>query len=129
SMHRDDAYLVEALRAGARGYVLKSQRREDLLAALRAVARGETCVPPKSLDALVQTVLDGEAAVTDPLSPREREVLQLVAEGKSTKEIGAVLHISFKTAETHRLHIMAKLDIHETASLVRYAIRHGLIQA
>ena len=128
TMHQDKAYLVEALRAGVRGYVLKSQPSAELLHALREVARGEVYLAPGFWRTLVESYHNGEDMVLDPLSPREREVLQLVAEGKTTKEIAATLGISFKTAETHRANIMGKLDIHETAGLVRYAIRNRLIQ-
>jgi len=128
TMHKDNAYLVEALRAGVRGYVLKSQPTAELLHALREVARGEVYLAPGFWRTLVESYQNGEDMVLDPLSPREREVLQLVAEGKTTKEIASTLGISFKTAETHRANIMAKLDIHETAGLVRYAIRNRLIQ-
>jgi len=127
TMHQDKAYLVEALRAGVRGYVLKSQPSAELLHALREVARGEVYLAPGFWRTLVESYHNGEDMVLDPLSPREREVLQLVAEGKTTKEIAATLGISFKTAETHRANIMGKLDIHETAGLVRYAIRNRLI--
>ena len=127
TMHKDNAYLVEALRAGVRGYVLKSQPTAELLHALREVARGEVYLAPGFWRTLVESYQNGEDMVLDPLSPREREVLQLVAEGKTTKEIAATLGISFKTAETHRANIMGKLDIHETAGLVRYAIRNRLI--
>ncbi len=111
-----------------RGYVLKSQPTAELLHALREVARGEVYLAPGFWRTLVESYQNGEDMVLDPLSPREREVLQLVAEGKTTKEVAAALGISFKTAETHRANIMAKLDIHETAGLVRYAIRNRLIQ-
>ncbi len=128
TMHKDNAYLVEGLRAGVRAYVLKSQPTAELLHALREVARGEVYLAPGFWRTLVESYQNGEDMVLDPLSPREREVLQLVAEGKTTKEIAGTLGISFKTAETHRANIMAKLDIHETAGLVRYAIRNRLIQ-
>ena len=129
TMHNDRAYLVEALSAGARGFVVKSQGTPELIEALRAVANGKAHVPPWLLDSLVETVRSPETVAKDPLTPREHEVLQLVAEGKCTKEIAASLCISYKTAESHRGHIMAKLDIHETAGLVRYAIRKRMIQA
>jgi DNA-binding NarL/FixJ family response regulator len=129
TMHREHPYVIEALRAGARGFVLKTQPALEFLGALREVAAGGVYVPPEYWRVVVESQQNGHAAVPDPLSPREREVLQLVAEGKTTKAIGAVLNISYKTAESHRLRIMAKLDIHETASLVRYAIRNRLIQA
>ncbi len=129
TMHQESPYVVEALRAGARGYIVKSQPAAELIHALREVARGEVCVPRDYWRALVESQQKGEDILLDPLSRREREVLQLIAEGKTTKQIADTLGISFKTAETHRSRIMAKLEIHETASLVRYAIRHRLIQA
>ncbi len=129
TMHADGAYLFEALRAGARGYVLKTQGGADLLRALRAVARGEAHLAQGMIAPLAGSIRDRDDPSADPLSPREREVLQLIAEGKSSKEVAAALGISAKTAESHRARIMAKLDLHETASLVRYAIRRGLVQA
>jgi DNA-binding NarL/FixJ family response regulator len=129
TMHREHPYVLEALRAGARGYVLKTQPAAELLGALRDVARGEVYVPQEYWRVLVESQQDGKRAGPDPLSPREREVLQLIAEGHTTKSIGGTLNISFKTAESHRLRIMTKLDIHDTATLVRYAIRNRLIQA
>ncbi|HEY2956558.1 MAG TPA: response regulator transcription factor [Candidatus Eisenbacteria bacterium] len=129
TMHKDSPYVAAALRAGARGYVLKTQPAAELLKALREVAKGDVYLVPDVSRVLVESYQRNEDVAEDPLSPREREVLQLVAEGKTTKEIGAVLNISFKTAESHRLRIMAKLDIHDTAGLVRYAIRNRLIQA
>jgi DNA-binding NarL/FixJ family response regulator len=108
--------------------VLKSQPAAELLHALKEVAGGEVYLAPGFWRALVESYQSGKEPEADPLSPREREVLQLIAEGKTTKEIAATLSISFKTAETHRVHLMAKLDIHETAGLVRYAIRKRLIQ-
>lgn len=128
TMHKDNAYLAEALRAGVRGYSLKSRGSEELLEALREVARGEIYISPGLSRQVADSYLGGEARAASPLSPREREVLQLIAEGRTTKEVAATLYISFKTAESHRQRIMSKLDIHETASLVRYAIRNGLIQ-
>ena len=128
TMHKDNAYLAEALRAGARGYILKSRGTVELLEALREVSRGEIYISPGLSRAVAESYLGGDAAIASPLSPREREVLQLIAEGRTTKEIAATLFISYKTAESHRQRIMGKLDIHETASLVRYAIRSGLVQ-
>jgi DNA-binding NarL/FixJ family response regulator len=129
TMHRERPYVIEALRAGARGYALKTQPAVEVLGALREVARGGVYVPPDYWPAVVESQQNGRRPEVDPLSPREREVLQLIAEGMTTKAIGGALNISFKTAESHRMRIMAKLDIHETASLVRYAIRNRLIQA
>ncbi len=128
TMHKEAPYVVEALRAGARGYVLKTQPTGELLQALREVASGEVYLAREHWRALLESQQNGDEVVFDPLSPREREVLQLVAEGKTTKEIAATLGISFKTAESHRSRIMAKLDIHETAGLVRYAVRNRFIQ-
>lgn len=129
TMHKDHAYVAEALRAGVRGYVLKSRGAEEMLEALREVARGGVYLSPGLSREVAEGFLRGDKPVESPLSPREREVLQLVAEGKTTKEVAAALFISFKTVESHRQRIMSKLDLHETASLVRYAIRNGLIQA
>jgi DNA-binding NarL/FixJ family response regulator len=129
TMHREHPYVIEALRAGARGYVLKTQPAAEFLGALREVARGDVSVPREYWNAIVEAKQGGTVPVPDPLSPREREVLQLIAEGMTTKAIGAALHISYKTAESHRMRILAKLDIHETASLVRYAIRQRVIEA
>ncbi|HEY6194286.1 MAG TPA: response regulator transcription factor [Candidatus Eisenbacteria bacterium] len=129
TMHRETPYVVGALAAGARGYVLKSQPVSDVVQALREVGSGGVYVPPEYVKVLVDMHHDGADRVVQPLSARERQVLQLVAEGKTTKEIAYTLGISFKTAESHRTRIMAKLGIHETAGLVRYAIRNRLIEA
>ena len=129
TMHKDNAYLAEALRAGARGYILKSRSLSELREAFEEVARGGVYLSPGLSREVAESYLSGEKPEASPLSPREREVLQLIAEGKTTKEVAAVLFISFKTVESHRQRIMSKLDLHEIASLVRYAIRSGLIQA
>ena len=128
TMHKDNADLAEALRAGARGYILKSRGAGEMLDALREVLNGGLYISPGLSREVAESYLGGDAGMESPLSRREREVLQLVAEGKTTKEIAATLFISFKTVESHRQHIMAKLDIHDTASLTRYAIRSGMIQ-
>ena len=128
TMHKEDPYVLQALNAGISGYVLKSQAAEDLVRAIREVARGSLYLSPGVSRAVVDAYRAKTDLPPDPLSPREREVLQLVAEGKTTKEVAAILGVSVKTAESHRTRIMEKLDIHETASLVRYAIRRGLIQ-
>lgn len=127
TMHTEDAYLLEALRAGARGYVLKSLGIAALLDALKQVSEGEVYLSPGLSRALVESYACGDRRA-DPLTPREREVLQLIAEGKTTREIAASLTIGFKTAESHRHNLMSKLAIHDTAGLVRYAIRHHLIE-
>jgi len=112
-----------------KGYVLKSQAGADLVHAIKEVCRGSVYLSPNISRAVVDAYLSKTYVSTDPLSGRERQVLQLVGEGKSTKDIAVHLGISVKTAESHRARLMKKLDIHETASLVRYAIRRGLIQA
>ena len=129
TQHDEDQYVTESLRAGVRGYVLKSQAADDLVHAIQEVCRGSIYLSPNISRAVVGAYLSKAYVPTDPLSGRERQVLQLVGEGKSTKNIAVYLGISVKTAESHRARLMKKLDIHETASLVRYAIRRGLIQA
>ena len=128
TVHAEDPYVLEALRAGITGYVLKTQAASDLVQAIREVERGAVYLSPGVSRAVVDAYRAKSELPPDPLSPREREVLQLVAEGKTTKEAANVLGVSFKTAESHRMSLMSKLDIHETAGLVRYAIRRGLIQ-
>jgi DNA-binding NarL/FixJ family response regulator len=126
--HDGDEYVTEALRAGVRGYVLKSQVADDLVHAIQEVRQGSIYLSPGISRAVVDAYLSKSYVSADPLSSRERQVLQLVGEGKSTKDIALQLGISVKTAESHRTRLMRKLDIHETASLVRYALRRGLIQ-
>ncbi len=126
--HDEDQYVTEALRAGVRGYVLKSQAATDLVRAIRQVCGGEIYLSPSISRTVVEAFLSKSPLPTDPLTSRERQVLQLVGEGKSSKEIALLLGISIKTAESHRTRLMRKLDIHELASLVRYAIRRGLVQ-
>ncbi len=129
TMYREEAYILEALRAGIRGYVLKDQAASDLVAAVGDVMKGSIYLSPGISEAVVKAYKSKSAAPGEPLSSRERQVLQLVAEGNTTKQIAAILNVSVKTADSHRTRIMKKLDIHETASLVRYAIRLGLIKA
>jgi two-component system response regulator NreC len=126
--HMEEPYAVEALRIGARGYVLKTQASMDLVTAIRHVHRGEVYLSPKISAAVVRAYLTNSDAPDGQLTVRERQVLQLVGEGNSTKQIAALLGISVKTADTHRTKVMEKLDIHQTAGLVRYAIRNGLIE-
>jgi DNA-binding NarL/FixJ family response regulator len=128
SMHREDRYILEALRAGIRGCVLKTQVASDLGQAIHEVMQGGIYLSPGVSRAVVEAYLAKSELPPDPLSPRERQVLQLVAEGKTTKEIAVFLGISVKTAESHRVRLMGRLDIHDTAGLVRYAIRQGVIQ-
>ncbi len=127
TMYPDKAYVLQAMRAGVKGYVLKTQAAEDLIRAIRETSRGEVYLSPGVAASVVDAYLGKDNLTEDPLSSRERQVLQLVAEGKTTKEVARLLNISFKTAETHRNHIMTKLDIHDVAGLVRYAIRLGLL--
>lgn len=129
TMHTEDPYVMEALRAGVRGYLLKTQAAQDLIQAVKEVSRGAMYLSPGISGAVVEAYLAKSELPPDPLTLREREVLQLIAEGKTTKEVAAILGVSVKTAESHRTRIMEKLQVHETASLVRYAIRRGLIQA
>lgn len=127
--HDEDQYVIESLRAGVRGYVLKSQVATDLVQAIRQVSRGDVYLSPGISRTVAEAFLNKSEFPTDPLTSRERQVLQLISEGKSTKEVATQLGISTKTAESHRTRLMQKLDIHEIASLVRYAIRRGLVQA
>ncbi len=128
TMHTEQHYILEGLRSGAKGFVMKTHAAEDLVRAIREAARGGTYLSPEVSEAVIQAYQNKSEFPVDPLSPRERQVLQLIAEGKTTKEVASNLEISVKTAETYRTRIMEKLDIHETASLVRYAIRRGLVQ-
>jgi len=126
--HDEDEYVTEALRAGVKGYVLKRQAATDLIQAIYQVCRGGFYLSPSISHTVVEAFLSKTAQPPDRLTSRERQVLQLISEGKSTKDVACLLCISAKTAESHRARLMRKLDIHETASLVRYAIRRGLIQ-
>jgi DNA-binding NarL/FixJ family response regulator len=128
TMHTERQYILEGLRSGAKGFVMKTRAAEDLVRAIREAARGGTYLSPEVSEAVVQAYRNKDDFPLDPLSARERQVLQLIAEGKSTKELAVILGISVKTGETYRTRIMGKLEIHETASLVRYAIRRGLVQ-
>lgn len=134
SMHSNERYVAQAMAAGVAGYVLKDAFVDELPVLLRSVVRGETYLSPaiskRVVDALRKRMAgNGEEAAEGPLTPRQREILQLVAEGKNTKEIAHMLSLSAKTVETHRSQIMERLDIHEVAGLVRYAIRVGLIDS
>ncbi|MGH8274203.1 MAG: response regulator [Gammaproteobacteria bacterium] len=127
TMYDENAYVLQALQAGVRGYVLKAQAAEDLVSAIRQMAQGGVYLSPGISEALVNAYRDKSSLAPDPLTLRERQVLQLVAEGKTTREIAEILSLSVKTADSHRTRLMKKLGIHETAGLVRYAIRRGLI--
>jgi DNA-binding NarL/FixJ family response regulator len=131
SAHSSEEYVCQALRAGAAGYLLKDAAIAELELALRAVARGETYLSPAVSKHVISDYVrrvGGEAGSLDLLTPRQREILQLIAEGKTTKEIAGLLHLSVKTVETHRTQLMDRLDIHDIAGLVRFAIRVGLIK-
>ena len=127
SMHKDSVYVREILKAGARGYLLKDSIAGDLLTAVRAVSRGEGYISPGVSDAVLN---DYRRHVTDPidlLTSREREVLQMLAEGKTNKEIATVLNLSVYTVDAHRGRIMEKLNLHSITDLVRFAVRCGLV--
>ncbi len=127
SMHKDSVYVREVLRAGARGYLLKDSGSQDLVAAIRAVASGEGYLSPGVSNAVLD---DYRRHVTNPidlLTSREREVLQMLAEGKTNKEIAGVLDLSVYTVDAHRGRIMEKLNVHSINELVRFAVRNGLV--
>jgi DNA-binding NarL/FixJ family response regulator len=127
TMHTEEHYILEALRAGVKGCVSKTQAPEYLLQAIREVCRGGVYLSPSVSGVVVQGYLANTEAPYDPLTDRERQVLQLIAEGKTTKEVAVILGVSVKTAESHRSSLMSKLDIHSTAEVVRYAIRRGMV--
>lgn len=132
SMHDDESYVVRALRAGARGYLLKDSLKTDLLAAIRAVVQGQSHFSPK-VSQLLQEDYFRELADKQKedsfelLTPREREILQLAAEGKSNKEIANLLNLSLYTVDTHRSNILHKLNLHSVPELILYAVRKGII--
>jgi DNA-binding NarL/FixJ family response regulator len=133
SMHENEQFLYEALKAGASGYVLKSAADRDLVEACRAAMRGEPFLYPGAVTALIRDYLErgrnGDPLREDPLSPREEEVVKLIAESYSNQEIADALVISVKTVERHRANILEKLGMHDRVQLTRYAIRRGLIEA
>lgn len=134
SMYAHEEHVRSAIRAGANGYLLKGSGLDDLVAAIHALVAGEAFFSPAVAKILLQDARSGresspDAVSTADLSGREREILQLVAEGKSSPEIAKLLHLSVKTVEGHRSRIMAKLDIHDVAGLVRCAVRLGLVSA
>jgi len=130
SMYDEEHYLFDALRAGALGYVLKRAADEDLLAAIRSVAAGRPFLPSTTQSALVKEWLaGGEDAPRDPLTPREHDVVKLIAEAYTNKQIAEILRVSEKTVESHRANVLAKLGMRDRVELVRYAIRRGLIEA
>ena len=132
SMYSDESYIVQALRAGAHGYLLKDSADVDLIRAVTAVRQGKSFFSPVvakvMLDDYVRRLADkGVTDRFDSLSEREREIFQLIAEGRSNKEIADLINLSVSTVETHRAHIMEKLDVHNTAEIVLYAVRKGVI--
>jgi DNA-binding NarL/FixJ family response regulator len=133
TMHEEESYVFEMLKMGAAGYVLKRAAAEDLVSAVRAAHRGEAFLYPSVAKMVVQDYLQRTSAkeketALDGLTEREREVLTLIAEGLTNQEIAGRLFISIKTVQTHRAHIMEKLNLHDRTELVRYAIRKGLIE-
>lgn len=126
TMHTEEPYILAALRAGIRGCMTKTQAAENLVRAIQEISRGAMYLSP-DIAHVLETFLATPDLPSDPLTPRERQVLHLIAEGKTTKEIAHLLGVSVKTAESHRTRVMAKLGIHNTAGLVRYAIHRGLI--
>jgi DNA-binding NarL/FixJ family response regulator len=131
-MHAEEAYVTQAVQAGAKGYLLKDSADSDLVRGVAAVAAGKSFFSPAAAKVMLDDYLrhlseKGIVNRYDALSEREREVLQLIAEGHSSKEVAEVLSISPATVETHRAHILQKLDVHNTAELVLYAVRRGVI--
>jgi DNA-binding NarL/FixJ family response regulator len=132
SIHSQEEYIWQALRAGAAGYVLKDSDSSELQLAIKSVSRGEMYLTPAVSKRVIENYLrrpDGGAESSDSLTPRHREILQLIAEGSTTKKIATILNLSVKTVETHRMQLMERLDIHDVAGLVRYAIRHHLVDS
>jgi DNA-binding NarL/FixJ family response regulator len=130
SMHANEEYVLRALRAGVNGYIIKDAAIVELELAIKAVAAGETYLSPSISRSAIDNYLNrtgGKASSLEQLTPRQREILQLIAEGQSTKEIAFTLKLSVKTIETHRAQLMERLEIYDVAGLVRYALRVGLI--
>ena len=129
SMHDEERYLYDGLRAGASGYVLKRAADEDLIEAVRAVASGRAFLSAMTQTAVVKEWLDqGEQGPRDPLTPRELDVVKLIAEAYTNKQIAEILKVSEKTVESHRANVLAKLGMRDRVELVRYAIRRGLVE-
>jgi DNA-binding NarL/FixJ family response regulator len=126
TMHADAQLAAEALRAGASGFVVKHAAGKELIAAIHAVLRGGRYLPPGLASDVLTTLVDGDTSGTGPLTPRQREVLSLISEGRTMKEVAAALRLSPRTVETHKYQIMEVLQLRTTAELIRYAIEHGL---
>ena len=129
TMHDNEAFALQALKCGIRGYVLKDQASVDLVNAIREVMNGAIYLSPKISEPVLKVLMSKKDLPTDLLTNREKQVLQLIAEGSTTKEVASILNISVKTAESHRSQIMSRLDIHNIAGLVHYAIRQGITKA
>jgi DNA-binding NarL/FixJ family response regulator len=127
SMHTGEEYVMQALKSGAVGYLLKDSATMELALALQAVGRGDTYLSPAVSKHLVQNLSRSNQAHSDNLTPRQREILQLIAEGKSTKEIAFFLNLSAKTVEAHRAQLMERLGIYDVAGLVRHAMKIGIV--
>jgi DNA-binding NarL/FixJ family response regulator len=128
TVHADERQIGAAFRAGVRGYIVKTQALDELVTAIRKVSAGGTYMSPQVAEVLLGAFLNSHSSTEDPLTRRERDVLRLIAEGKTTKEIADALSVTVKTAESYRSRLKTKLDIHDTAGLVRYAIRSGVVQ-
>lgn len=132
SMHSDEGYVMRALKYGAKAYLLKDSAEADLIRAVRAVREGKSFFSPKVSRTLLEDYVrqlrrKGAVDSYDLLSPREREILQLIAEGKTNKEIASIVKLSLHTVETHRTHILQKLNLHSVPELILYAVRKGII--
>jgi DNA-binding NarL/FixJ family response regulator len=129
TMHDSDSLVREVLKMGARGYVSKTDAMRDLVTAINAVRSGDTFFTAKVAEVVLEGCLDKSEATDSRLTPRQREIIQLLAEGKSSKEIAVALGLSTKTAETHRANIMKRLNCHSASEIVRYAVRNNIIEA
>ncbi|HEY6991837.1 MAG TPA: response regulator transcription factor [Bryobacteraceae bacterium] len=132
TMHADESYVLRALNAGVKGYLLKESAEEDLLRAVRAVAQGKPFFSPAITQTLLEDYMrvlkqENKSDTFELLTPREKEVLQLLAEGKSNKEVASILDVSLYTVESHRTNLMQKLNLHNTAEIVLYAVRKNLV--
>jgi DNA-binding NarL/FixJ family response regulator len=132
SAHANEEYVIRALRSGASGYMLKDAATVELELVIKSIAQGKTYLSPSISHTVIDSYLQrvgGELSPLEQLTSRQREILQMIAEGKNTKEIASTLEVSVKTVEAHRLQLMARLDIHDVPGLVRYAIRCGLVSS
>ena len=129
-MHANEEYVLQSLRSGAAGYLLKDAKKQELIKAVKAIASGKTYLSPEVsrhvIDNYVQSVGTPKSPI-EQITPRQREILKLIAEGRTNKEMAQLLNISVKTVDTHRTQLMERLDIHDVAGLVRYAIKTGIV--